>query len=171
MAEITHAGYLQLLAEIKAVIEQLINVEQQKLDAVHKADLVTVDECIRQEQAISLTMRSLDNRRDKMMPELGLVGSNLSNLAEHFPPELRDEAAKAAAALRSGYADYTSISEAARMALERGLREIDVMMQPAAASTEQTPQVPRPGTRPVQQLGQSAPPEGDVPHKKLDFGA
>lgn len=168
MAEITHAAYLQLLAEIKAVIDQLVNVEQQKLEAVHKGDLLAVDECIRQEQAISLTMRSLDNRRDKMMPELGLVGSNLSNLADLFPPDLRADAAKAASALRSSHADYNSISEATRMALERGLREIDAMMQPAAAAPEAAQA--RPTARQAQQLGQSAPPE-NVPHKKLDFGA
>ena len=43
--------YLQLLAEIEGVITQLNEVEQRKIDAVHKDDLLAVDECIRQEQA------------------------------------------------------------------------------------------------------------------------
>lgn len=170
MADMTHAGYLQLLAEIKTVIEQLIGVENQKLDAVHKGDLLAVDECIRQEQAISMAMRSLDMRRTKMMQELGLTGGHLSTLAEQFPPELREQAARAAAELRGSYEDYTSISEATRMALERGLREIDAMMQPAAA--KQPPAAAaKGGARPEQKLGQNAPPPEDVPRKKLDFGA
>ena len=169
MAEITHKAYLQLLTEIKDVIEQLTGVEKQKLDAVHAADLPAVDECIRQEQAISLSLRSLDHRRTNMLQELNLAKVNLSSLAEQFPAELRAEASKTAAALRSSYNDYVSISEATRMALERGLREIDSMMQPAQASA---PAQPRPTVRQEQKLGQSAPPGEDVPpHKKLDFGA
>lgn len=169
MAETTHADYLQLLAEIKAAIEQLISVENHKLDAVHAAELPTVDECIRQEQAISLTLRSLDQRRTKMMQELGLAKVSLSGLAEHFPAELRQEAAKKAAELRSAYADYASISEATRMALERGLREIESMTRAAEQPPAQQP--PRSMLRQEQKLGQSAPPGEDVPHKTLDFGA
>ena len=59
--------YLQLLAEIEGVITQLNEVEKRKIDAVHKDDLLAVDECIRQEQAISLTMRSLESRRRKQL--------------------------------------------------------------------------------------------------------
>ena len=76
--------YLQLLAEIEGVITQLNEVEKRKIDAVHKDDLLAVDECIRQEQAISLTMRSLESRRRKQLTELGLSEVKLSGLAAAF---------------------------------------------------------------------------------------
>ena len=81
--------YLQLLAEIEGVITQLNEVEKRKIDAVHKDDLLAVDECIRQEQAISLTMRSLESRRRKQLTELGLSEVKLSGLAAAFPADLR----------------------------------------------------------------------------------
>ncbi len=173
MAEMTHEGYLQLLAEIKTVIDQLVGVESRKLDAVHSADLPAVDECIRQEQAISLTLRSLEQRRGKMLQALGLAGVNLSALAGHFPPELKGQAAKAAEVLRSSYADYNSVSSAARMALERGLRELDQLL--GGADTTQTgdrqPARTALHSVPTERGAAAKPPEGETPHKKLDFGA
>lgn len=175
MAEMTHEGYLQLLTELKTTIDQLVGVESRKLDAVHSADLPTVDECIRQEQAISLTLRSLEQRRGKMLEALGLTGVSLSALFEHFPPELQGQAAKAAEALRSSYADYNSISSAARMALERGLREIDQILgaTDAAQTGGRQPAPVRSALHsvPTERGAAAKPPDGEAPHKKLDFGA
>ena len=97
--------YLQLLAEIEGVITQLNEVEKRKIDAVHKDDLLAVDECIRQEQAISLTMRSLESRRRKQLTELGLSEVKLSGLAAAFPADLRQQAAVAAERLQNAYHD------------------------------------------------------------------
>lgn len=174
-----HEQYLQLLGEIETVISQLTEVERRKIEAVHKDDLLVVDECIRQEQAISLTMRSLESRRGKQLAELGLAGVKLSGLADSFPAELRQQAAGAAERLQNAYHDYTSISTAARNALERGLREIDRMMQPsrptqppeilqaaaqAAGGLKAAPKLEGGAARPTDA-------ENTQPHKKLDFGA
>lgn len=167
--------YLQLLQEIKEVISQLIEVEQRKIDAVHKDDLLAVDECIRQEQAISLTMRSLESRRGQQLQQLGLAEVKLSGLAAAFPEELKAKAAEVAEQLQGRYQDYTSISTAARNALERGLREIERMMHPAPAQAAATGGEPRQGGL-MQEAklegGAAKPPEAAAqPHKKLDFGA
>ena len=173
--------YLQLLAEIEGVITQLNEVEKRKIDAVHKDDLLAVDECIRQDQAISLTMRSLESRRRKQLTELGLSEVKLSGLAAAFPADLRQQAAVAAERLQNAYHDYNSISAAARNALERGLREIDRMMQPpqpvqppeALRATAQAAQTG--GLKSAPKLeGNAAKPGGEdntQPRKKLDFGA
>lgn len=168
--------YLQLLAEIRGAIEQLIEVEQHKIEAVHKDDLLAVDECIRQEQAISLSMRSLESRRNQQLQGLGLAEVKLSGLAAAFPEALQAQAAAAAEQLQSSYQSYASISRAARNALERGLREIERMMQPKApAGAAAGAEAARQGGL-MQQAklegGAAKPPEQDgQPHKKLDFGA
>lgn len=175
-----HKQYLQLLAEIEGVITQLNAVEKHKIEAVHKDDLLAVDECIRQEQAISLAMRSLESRRGKQLKELGLAEVKLAGLAAAFPAELQQQAAEAAERLQNAYHDYNSISAAARNALERGLREIDRMMQPRqpAQPQEALPQVGGLKTAPKLEGGAAKPAgttaggaENPQPHKKLDFGA
>ncbi len=176
-----HKQYLQLLTEIEEVITQLNAVEKHKIEAVHKDDLLAVDECIRQEQAISLTMRSLESRRSKQLQGLGLAEVRLSGLAAAFPAELQQQAAEAAERLQNAYHDYNSISAAARNALERGLREIDRMMQPRQPAQPQEATLPQVGgLKAAPKLeGGAAKPAGTTaggadnpqPHKKLDFGA
>lgn len=121
-------AYLGILRELAKVIRQLTEQARQKLQEVRADNVKGVDDCIRQEQVLSLSLRGLEQRRDKALKALGLGGVPLSGLIEHAPPELRTETVETVRELRGSYESYTAASSAARAALERVLHQVDRML-------------------------------------------
>lgn len=121
-------AYLGILRELTKVIEQLTEQTRQKLQAVRADNVKGVDDCIRQEQVLSLSLRGLDQRRERALKALGLEGVPLSGLIEHAPLELRTETVETVRNLRGSYDSYTTASSAARAALERVLHQVDRML-------------------------------------------
>lgn len=124
-------GYLKLLRELTKTLRQLTELERRKLAAVRANDVQAVDDCIRQEQVLSLSLRGAEQRRGKLLKELGLEQEPLSKLAGHAPEELRQETREAMKGLRDSYDEYKSSSDAARSALERVLHDVDRMLADA----------------------------------------
>lgn len=147
--------YLQLLQGLEKTIGQLVALERKKVGAVRANDVQGVDDCIRQEQVLSLSLRGTEQKRAKMLKAIGLEGVNLSGLAGHAPEELRRETHETACALRERYEEYQSASDAARTALERVLIQVDQML---AAEQQKVPQPHAGGLR--KQPRQEEAPEG-----------
>ena len=118
-----------------------------------------MDEVLKQEQALSLNLRGLELRRQKLAPQLGLEGVPLSGLPERCPSELRDEARKTAAALRKSYEIYRSYSNMARNTLELNLHQIDKYLESAGVDPKLAAQ------------GYEAPPTEPPQKMKTDFRA
>ena len=139
-------AYLGILRELTKVIEQLTEQTRKKLQEVRADNVKGVDDCIRQEQVLSLSLRGLEQRRGKALKALGLDGVPLSGLIEHAPTELRTETVETVRNLRGSYESYTAASSAARAALERVLHQIDRMLateKQAAQAREAVRQNPR----------------------------
>ena len=120
--------YFAFLQELGEVFEKLTALTKEKTEAVRRADLGAVNDCMKREQALSLSLRSMDIKREKMLSELGLAGVPLSGLVEHCPVQLRLEARRAEEQLRSRLAVYRSAADVSRTTLEMGLHEIDKMI-------------------------------------------
>ena len=137
--------YLALMEKLGATLEQLSELEKAKTRAVSKGDLPGVEECMKKEQVISLSLRGMDQKRDKMLAEMGLTGVHLRDLAAHAPKELYQETKAAAEKLRRQYELYQASSKVAMDTLECNLRAIEQI-----------------------QTARSVPPEEDRPHQS-DF--
>ena len=122
-------SYLGVLKELGGTLDRLTPLAQQKAEAVRANDLLALDEVLKQEQALSLNLRGLELKRQKLAPQLGLDGVPLSKLPEHCPPQLADEARKTAAALRESYEIYRSYADMARNTLELNLHQIDKFLR------------------------------------------
>ena len=120
-----YQAYLALLRSLGKNLEQLSALAQKKAAAANSDDLMALDEIMKQEQAISLSLRSFDIRREKMLAGLGLEGVNLSGLPDRAPQELRLEVKAAAERLRQQYSVFQAASEVARNTLECNLRAIE----------------------------------------------
>lgn len=123
-----YLNYLTTLDELRRSLEQLTATAQQKTAAVKKDDLAALNEILKQEQAISLTLRGLDQKRAKQLAALGLEGVPLSGLAERYPAEHRLQAKNTADALHQAYQIYRSAADAARCVLESNLHEIEKIL-------------------------------------------
>ena len=85
-------SYLDLLRDLGASLDQLSQLAQEKMASVRQDDLIALDEVIKQEQAMSLNLRGLEQRRLKLMDQMELRGVPLDNLSGHYPKDLQLQA-------------------------------------------------------------------------------
>ena len=117
--------YLKLLDGLGRTLEQLTQVERDKNAAASQGDVAGVQACMKQEQVLSLSLRGYDQKRDKLLEELGLKGETLDQMEDHSPPELQLETKRAVEELRRKYTLFQTASQVARNTLEVNLREIE----------------------------------------------
>lgn len=140
MAQMTWQGYLKMLKSLTKTLEQLAQVENRKTEAVSRGDLMAVDECMKQEQVLSLSLRGFDQKRDAALRELGLEGVKLSGLIARAPAEEELETRKVVEELQRQYEIFQAASLVARNTLECNLRVIERAQQDeAAAGQSQAP--------------------------------
>ena len=120
--------YFAFLRELGQVFEQLTALTKEKTAAVRRDDIGALNECMKREQAMSLSLRSMDAKREKMLAGLGMAGVPLSGRAEHCPAELRLEARQVEEELRNRLAVYRSAADVARATLEISLHQIEQMI-------------------------------------------
>lgn len=82
----SYQTYLELLRELSGSLERLAQLAQDKASAVRQDDLIGLDEVLKQEQAMTLNLRGLEQRRLKLASQLGLNGTSLSDLPGRCPP-------------------------------------------------------------------------------------
>ncbi|MCM1149697.1 MAG: flagellar protein FlgN [Butyricicoccus sp.] len=120
-----HLSYLKLLRELGESLDQLSALARQKQEHVREDDLMGLDAVLKQEQAMTLTLRGLEQHRLKLVSQLGLEGTGIDELPEKFPEDLRTEARRTAGDVRESYSLYRSCADAARNMLEVNLHEIE----------------------------------------------
>ena len=135
MAQTSWTDYLKLLDELSATLEQLTQVERTKTAATAQGDLAGVEACMKQEQVLSLSLRGFDQRRERMLAQLGMAGVSLSHLQERSPEEYLLETKRAAERLRQQYTLFQGASEVARNTLECNLRAIEQMQNQQAGDS------------------------------------
>lgn len=156
-----YQAYLALLRSLGESLEELTALAKKKAAAANSDDLMALDEVMKQEQALTLAFRGMEQTREKLLAQLGCGNIPLSRMAEHFPPETQGQAGEAVAVLQKQYQDYRKEADAARLVLERHLREVDAIitgMGGAPAPEEGPGYVP-------------PPPPDTPPSMKTDFRA
>ena len=132
--------YLKLLDSLGDTLEKLTEIERTKTAAVGKGDLDGVEACMKQEQVISLSLRGMDQKREKLLARLGLTGVPLRELEARGPRESHMETRRTVEALRRKYEVFQSASEVARNTLECNLHAIEqVQRAKEAPSPEERP--------------------------------
>ena len=72
--------YLKLMRSLSKTLGDLTEVEHDKNAAAARGDLRGVEECMKREQVLSLTLRGYDQKRDSLLRDLGITGVRLSTL-------------------------------------------------------------------------------------------
>lgn len=129
MAETMWGEYLKLLGKVGRTLEELTGIEQTKTRAAMQGDLESMEKCMKREQALSMSLRGLDRKRESMMEQLGMKGVPLRGIMDHCPEGAEAETEAAADALRRQYSIFQAASEVARNTLECNLRVIENMMK------------------------------------------
>ena len=117
--------YLSLLESLNKTLAQLTELSKTKAAAVRKDDLLQLNACINEEQALSMSLKGIEQKRGDLLKQLGLTGVPLSGLPGHCPPSLVEKARDIVTRLQSQYHIYTAASETARTTLECNLHQIE----------------------------------------------
>lgn len=123
-------GYLDLLDKLGGTIDELTGLARRKTKAVMDGDLDEVDAVMRREQALSLSLRGTEQRREKLLSALGLNNTTLSALPGRAPEGLRTRARRTAEELLRKFSLYRDASEVARTTLECNIHMIEKHMGP-----------------------------------------
>lgn len=123
------SNLLQFFSELQQELDRLMQLQPKKVEAVRAHDLDLLNDCMKQEQALSLSLRGLEQRRDKLLQSLGLSGLSLLEAAQRCPAEQRRDAVDAAEELRRHYNALRSAQEAARTVIEKDLRAINKQLE------------------------------------------
>lgn len=137
----TFQDFFQFLDQLADTLTKLTEITRTKTQAVRHDDLLKVNECMKQEQAYSLSLRNFDRKREKFLAELGLNGVSLSKLADHCPEELRLQAKQKAENLQNHLKIYQTAADAARTVLECNLHEIEKHMGEDAIAESKAPHI------------------------------
>ena len=134
-----YEGYFTLLEKLGEFLDRLTELAAAKNIAAQRGDVLTVNECMKEEQSIGLTMRQMDGRREKLTAILGLQDVPLSRMPERCPPSQRQAARAAADALLDKARVFRAASGAARSTLERSLRDVEKRIAANAPGGELAP--------------------------------
>lgn len=141
--------YLTLLRELGETLANLTEVEQQKINAVRQDDLNALNDCMKQEQVLSLTLRGYEQKRLTLLRAQNMGDVPLGSLSTHVPEAYRADAKQVAESLLHQYALFKGAFEVAQNTLECNLHQIEKQLQnlgaePASTSVyrEGTPDLP-----------------------------
>jgi hypothetical protein len=122
-----------VLRELTAALEDLTRLSREKLAAVRRDDLDELNRVLNREQALSLAVRGLEQKRLADGGEHQLSRLSLDSLPGQYPEGLQAEARATVKKLRQQYELYNGVAGAVRTALECGLHEIEKALDEAGA--------------------------------------
>lgn len=124
----SYQDLFDFLEKLGDKLDELTELQKEKTRAVRLDDLMAVNECMKKEQVLSLSLRGMELQREKLLKALGLEQFSLSVMPEHCPPEVRAEARAAAERLRGRYLIYKSAAQVSRNTLEVNLHQIEKLI-------------------------------------------
>lgn len=127
---------LTLFENLAHQLQQLTELAKRKTTAVRRNDLMELDKILKEEQAQSLALRGLDQKRTALLQQLGLQSTPLSDLPSKAPAALQQRARETVETLRREYSIYRSAAEVARNTLECNLHEVEKFLAAAGAAAD-----------------------------------
>ena len=127
---------LTLFETLTVQLKQLTELAKRKTAAVRRSDLLELDKILKEEQAQSLALRGLEQKRITMLQQLGLQDIPLTELSSKVPADLQQKAKATVENLRREFAIYRSAAEVARNTLECNLHEVEKFLAAAGAGED-----------------------------------
>ena len=125
--------FIKIIEEFIALFDNLILIEQEKLDAAVKNRITFVEDCMHKEQAAVLKLRGLEQRREAEQKRLGLEGYTFRRILEEVPDETASTLSPLFNQLSERVSLFRSVSDSAKDIIEVNLH----MVQSALAAEAQ----------------------------------
>ncbi|MCI8639975.1 MAG: flagellar protein FlgN [Coprococcus sp.] len=129
-------GFIEVIRELIALFENMIPVEQEKLDAAIKNRVSFVEECMHKEQAFILQLKGLEQKREAAQRRLNMENNTFRQILEKAPEDVATVLRPLFDQLSSQVQMFRSISDNARDIIEVNLHAIQsAIVSDSAAKT------------------------------------
>lgn len=125
MMEQLYSAYLDVLDGMSGDMDKLADLCREQCAAVRGDDLIRLDDVMKREQVVGLSLRGREQKRQKLSLQLGLDGTRLAALPRAVPKSLLPRTQESVERLRRSYDSYQNAAQVARHTLEINLHEIE----------------------------------------------
>lgn len=114
-----------LMKEYIKLFDQFQPLEEEKLQAAETENLVKLEQCINKEQAFTLALRGIENKREKMLKENGQQGMTLKEIIDKFYQDQKNELLEIYDEMNRKMKVFKSTNDSAMAIVNARLRNID----------------------------------------------
>lgn len=134
------SAFVSIINEFIQLFDELIPIEQKKLDAAVDNKVTVVEDCMNKEQAAILKMRGLEQKREQAQKDMDMDGFTFRQILEASSEEHADVLNPLFDQLSQQVTTFRSISESAREMIELNLHNIQSSLsQEMGARSEYSP--------------------------------
>ena len=127
---------LTLFENLTDHLRQLTELARRKTAAVCKSDLLELDKILKEEQAQSLALRGIEQKRTSLLQQFGLDQLPVNDIPARFPAESQQTAKNVIETMQREFAIYRSAAEVARNTLECNLHEVEKFLAAVGAAND-----------------------------------
>lgn len=128
-------AFTQIIEEFIALFDQLISVEQEKLDAAVKNRITFVEDCMHKEQAAVLQLRGLEQKREAEQEHLGMKDYTFRQILKEVPADTAASLQPLFNQLSERITVFRSVSDSAKDIIEVNLHVIQSALAAEGSTT------------------------------------
>ena len=126
MADLTK--FTALIRQFTELFDRMIPLEQEKLNVVKQNQVSALEDIIKREQAEIMSLRGLDQKRERLQKELGFSDLTFQEILERVSGEEHAELQQLFDELSGRVKEFRSITESSRTMMEVNLHAINKMV-------------------------------------------
>lgn len=119
-----YTAFTEIMNEFIGFFDELIPIEQQKLDAAVAQKVAAVEDCMNREQAFVLRLRGLEQKRERLQREMGEEELTFREIIERAPAREGERLKPLFLRLSERLSHFQSVRDGARDAIEVNLHMI-----------------------------------------------
>lgn len=120
---------MTILQETNHCLLEVTDVEQRKYEATLKNNVVSVEDCMKEEQVLLLKLKGLDKKREKVLQTFGKEDATFREVIEDLPEDQKIPLESLFQQMQTNLKKYKEVERNARSALEFHLHEIDKKLE------------------------------------------
>lgn len=117
--------FKKVISDLIRLFRQLIKVEEVKLNAAAGKHIGTLEDCVKQEQALLLRLRGLEQNRERTQKKVGYEGLQFREILERVPDNEREELYELFDELSREIQMFREINEDSNQILQTNIHSIE----------------------------------------------
>lgn len=130
------SAFEKVIRQLIELFDRIIPLEQSKLEAVSQKKVELLEEIIKKEQAEVMTLRGLDQKRERIQAELGWKDLTFRNILKEVPEEQQLELQGLFDELSERVTTFQTVTESSKTMIEVNLHAINQMMAGRTGGTQ-----------------------------------